>query len=135
MRLPLSCTQYFWTSEELIAPLLAALLAPLLAPCRRASATRVSARPPALMPAVSEQQQSDPRLLAKVYDDMAEKFCQHGLNLPAVVAMRQYFENLEGPGELPAGWVAAWCGLSEGGGGGSCVDRITGRAEWVPSRR
>lgn len=48
---------------------------------------------------VSEQQQSDPRLLAAVYDDMAQKFEGHGLTLPAVEAMRQYFENLEGPGE------------------------------------
>ncbi|KAL4434020.1 hypothetical protein ABPG75_000461 [Micractinium tetrahymenae] len=48
---------------------------------------------------VSEEQQSNPALLAAVYDDMAEKFVQHGLNLPAVEAMRQYFSNLEGPGE------------------------------------
>ncbi|KAI7843732.1 hypothetical protein COHA_002630 [Chlorella ohadii] len=49
--------------------------------------------------AVSEAQQSDPRLLAAVYDDMAAKFAEHGLNLPAVAAMQQYFENLEGEGE------------------------------------
>jgi hypothetical protein len=49
---------------------------------------------------VSEEQQSDPSLLAAVYDDMAAKFQQHGLNLPAVEAMRQYFTNLEGAG----GW-------------------------------
>lgn len=48
---------------------------------------------------VSEEQQSNPALLAAVYDDMAEKFVQHGLNLPAVEAMRQYFRNLEGPGD------------------------------------
>ncbi|KAL4856029.1 hypothetical protein ACK3TF_003469 [Chlorella vulgaris] len=48
---------------------------------------------------VSEEQQSDPSLLAAVYDDMAAKFSGHGLNLPAVDAMRQYFENLEGSGE------------------------------------
>lgn len=47
---------------------------------------------------VSEAQQSNPALLAAVYDDMAEKFVQHGLNLPAVEAMRQYY-NLEGEGE------------------------------------
>ncbi|PRW57675.1 hypothetical protein C2E21_3465 isoform B [Chlorella sorokiniana] len=49
--------------------------------------------------AVSEAQQSDPRLLAAVYDDMAAKFAEHGLNLPAVAAMQQYFDNLEGEGE------------------------------------
>ncbi|KAL4441797.1 hypothetical protein ABPG77_003713 [Micractinium sp. CCAP 211/92] len=49
---------------------------------------------------VSEEQQSNPALLAAVYDDMAEKFVQHGLNLPAVEAMRQYFRNLgEGSGD------------------------------------
>ncbi len=48
---------------------------------------------------MSEAQQSDPRLLAAVYDDMAAKFAEHGLNLPAVAAMQQYFENLEGEGE------------------------------------
>lgn len=52
-----------------------------------------------LLPAVSEAQQSDPRLLGAVYDDMAAKFAEHGLNLPAVAAMQQYFENLEGEGE------------------------------------
>ena len=50
---------------------------------------------------MSEQQQSDPALLAAVYDDMAAKFQQHGLNLPAVGAMRQYFDGLEGPGGFP----------------------------------
>lgn len=54
--------------------------------------------------AVSEAQQSDPRLLAAVYDDMAAKFAQHGLNLPAVAAMQQYFDNLEGEGEAFFGW-------------------------------
>ena len=53
---------------------------------------------PRLLPAVSEGQQSNPALLAAVYDDMAEKFVQHGLNLPAVEAMLQYFTNFEGPG-------------------------------------
>ena len=33
----------------------------------------------------------------------AEKFVQHGLNLPAVEAMRQYFSNLEGPGVCRGG--------------------------------
>lgn len=40
---------------------------------------------------VSEEQQSDPELMAKVYDDMADRFATHGLNLPAVEAMAQYF--------------------------------------------
>lgn len=68
---------------------------------RRRRRARCHAAPPARpsAAAVSEQQQSDPRLLAAVYDDMAQKFEGHGLTLPAVEAMRQYFENLEGPGE------------------------------------
>lgn len=49
--------------------------------------------------AVSADQQADPRRLAAVYDDMAAKFARHGLTLPAVEAMRQYFANLEGAGE------------------------------------
>lgn len=59
-------------------------------------------RPASRHCAVSEEQQSDPSLLAAVYDDMAAKFQQNGLNLPAVEAMRQYFTNLEGAG--------GWCG-------------------------
>lgn len=46
---------------------------------------------------MSEAQQSDPRLLAAVYDDMAQKFRQHGLDTKAVQAMRQYFK-IDGPG-------------------------------------
>lgn len=48
---------------------------------------------------VSEAQQADPRLLASVYDDMAQKFRLHGLQLPAVEAMRAYFACPDGPGE------------------------------------
>lgn len=47
---------------------------------------------------VSDEQQGDPRLLGRVYDDMAAKFVEHGLNLPAVEAMRQYFTIVEGHG-------------------------------------
>lgn len=60
-------------------------------------------------PAVSEEQQSDPSLLAAVYDDMAAKFSGHGLNLPAVAAMRQYFGNLEGSGATKVLRLAARC--------------------------
>ena len=65
------------------------------------------ARPRSLR-AVSEAQQADPRLLAAVYDDMAEKFQQHGLNLPAVEAMQQYFEKLEGEGAYCPFPVSGW---------------------------
>lgn len=44
---------------------------------------------------VSREQQADPRLLAVVYDDMAQKFYKSGLNLGAVEAMQQYFTNLD----------------------------------------
>ncbi|GAB4818250.1 hypothetical protein N2152v2_005296 [Parachlorella kessleri] len=47
---------------------------------------------------VSHDQQADPSRLAAIYDDMAAKFQRHGLTLPAVQAMRQYFTNLEGTG-------------------------------------
>lgn len=49
--------------------------------------------------AVSEEDQSDPRRLAMVYDDMAAKFSSGGLCLPAVSATRQYYSNLNGPGQ------------------------------------
>lgn len=76
-------------------------LQPTPAGLARCALTTANCHP--LRSAVSEAQQSDPRLLAAVYDDMAAKFAEHGLNLPAVAAMQQYFENLEGEGER---WVA-----------------------------
>jgi hypothetical protein len=49
--------------------------------------------------AVSEEAQQDPRLLAMANDDMATKFSTQGFNTAAIFAMRQYFSNVEGPGE------------------------------------
>ncbi len=48
---------------------------------------------------VSHDQQADPSRLAAIYDDMAAKFQRHGLTIPAVQAVRQYFTNLEGTGK------------------------------------
>lgn len=48
---------------------------------------------------VSHEEQSAPHLLAKVYDNMAAKFFDHGLNLDAVAATGQYFNNLDGHGK------------------------------------
>jgi hypothetical protein len=53
---------------------------------------------------VSHDQQADPGRMAAIYDDMAAKFQCHGLTIPAVEAVRQYFTNLEGEGApCPAG--------------------------------
>lgn len=58
--------------------------------------------------AVSDEQQADPRLMARVYDDMAARFGEHGLNLPAVQAMCQYFD-------LSGSWLAGWLAGVQGG--------------------
>jgi hypothetical protein len=72
--------------------------------------------------AVSDEQQADPRLLGRVYDDMAAKFVEHGLNLPAVEAMRQYFTIVEGHGawgRCGAGRCGVvWCDMP---GGMACL--------------
>ncbi|KAL6784125.1 hypothetical protein ACKKBG_A04890 [Auxenochlorella protothecoides x Auxenochlorella symbiontica] len=45
---------------------------------------------------VSDDQQADPAQLAACYDAMAAKFLQHGLNIEAVQATRQYFDLSQG---------------------------------------
>lgn len=83
--------------EEPTTPLSSPRLLSLTLPLTRPLRPRLPRLPPPS--AVSEAQQADPRLLASVYDDMAAKFQQHGLQLPAVEAMRAYFACPDGPGE------------------------------------
>ncbi|RMZ57642.1 hypothetical protein APUTEX25_001842 [Auxenochlorella protothecoides] len=45
---------------------------------------------------VSDDQQADPAQLAACYDAMAANFLQHGLNIEAVQATRQYFDLSQG---------------------------------------
>lgn len=47
---------------------------------------------------VPVDEQANPQRLAAIYDEMAAKFYQKGLAIPAVQAMRQYFCKLEGTG-------------------------------------
>lgn len=52
--------------------------------------------------AASEEEQSVPHLLARVYDQMAVKFLESGLNLQAVEQTCQYFTALDAEGNLIA---------------------------------
>lgn len=47
---------------------------------------------------ISDADQADPKAIAAAYDAMAEKFVSNGLNIDAITQMRQYFTNLDGPG-------------------------------------
>ena len=60
-------------------------------------------------PTVSDEQQADPKRLASVYDGMAKKFIDGGLDLEAIAAMRQYFDLSDAGacGWLGVGWRPA----------------------------
>ena len=60
-------------------------------------------------PPVSDEQQADPKRLASVYDGMAKKFIDGGLDLEAIAAMRQYFDlsHAGACGWLKVGWRPA----------------------------
>lgn len=49
----------------------------------------------------SEEEQADPAALALVYDGLAQRFSNTGLNLDAVAAMRQYFSGTEDDSDAP----------------------------------